>query len=393
MLSYIVNRLSYLQQSLLHFILQPFTFFSRIISPFIEKLSFANKDPNNIPFDIPEGPSTCETYTAWLQPQHDLDILGVGAAGQVYNVSDHVVLKTCRIFAPPGSDASRRDLWHYASDTLFHFNLLKNERTVLQLLQNRPHPHIIEAIDTHQPEGLYLRKYRQLPVDIRSTQARRIRSYRDIADALRHLHSLGIVHADVRVDNVLWDDRFLAILCDFSAASPCGEPNPVFPDLPLPVNGPSPVLSEASDMFALASLMFHMEHGCTPQLSLENGRLALPELTSGNQGIDEVIQTAWLGNYSRTSDMVHHLALIDAQINHYAESTEVLPDFEDLKNQVMDWRNYRKHKFGRAAPYQFLQKTTNLSLRMRPRRDSFRGAIESTGCTIRYGSRCRSTVF
>lgn len=97
-------------------------------------------------------------------------------------------------------------------------------------------------------------------------------------------------------------------------------------------------------MFALASLMFHLEHGFTPQLSHENGRLALPELKSGNQGIDEVIQTAWLGNHSRTSDMVHHLALIDAQINHYAESPEELPDLEDLKNQVMDWKKLPKTK-------------------------------------------------
>lgn len=357
MFSYIANRFSYLQRSLLQFISQPFGFFSRIISPFIEKLTSANESPNdlesNIPSDIREAPSTCETYTVRLQPQYDLDILGVGASGQVYNVSDQIVLKTCRIFAPPSSDTPRSDLWHYASDTLFHFSLLKDERTVLQLLQNRPHPHIIEAIDTDQPEGLYLRKYRQLPVDVKSTQARRIRLYRDIADALRHLHGLGIVHADVRVDNVLFDDRSSAILCDFSAASPCGQANPVFPDLPLPVNGPSPILSEASDMFALASLMFHMEHGFIPDLSLENGRLALPQLKSGNQSIDEVIETAWLGNYSRTSDMVHHLASIDSQIHNYAESTEVLPDLEDLKTQVMDWKSYRKDKFGTAFPTRF----------------------------------------
>lgn len=85
-------------------------------------------------------------------------------------------------------------------------------------------------------------------MDVKSTQARRIRLYREIADAQCHLHSLGIVHADVRIANVLVDDQLSAILCDFSAASPCGEPNPIFPDLPLPINGPSPILSEASDM-------------------------------------------------------------------------------------------------------------------------------------------------
>lgn len=148
----------------------------------MEKLTWAQKCPNdlesNIPSDIREGPSTCETYTVHLQPQYDLDILGFGASGEVYNVSDQIVLKACRIFAPPSSDASRSDLWHYASDTLFHYSLLKNERTVLQLLQNKPHPHIIEAIDTGQREGLYLRKYRQLPAEVKETQARRIRLYR-----------------------------------------------------------------------------------------------------------------------------------------------------------------------------------------------------------------------
>lgn len=103
-------------------------------------------------------------------------------------------------------------------------------------------------------------------------------------------------------------------------------------------------------MFALASLMFQMEHGITPDLSLENGRLALPDLKSGNEGFDEVIQMAWLGNYSRTSDMVHQLAFIDSQINDYAESTEVLSNLEDLKNQVLDWRNYRNCNFGRRRP-------------------------------------------
>ncbi|KAL4790402.1 hypothetical protein BDV19DRAFT_372319 [Aspergillus venezuelensis] len=77
-----------------------------------------------------------------------------------------------------------------------------------------------------------------------------------------------IVHADVRIDNVLCDGEGSAILCDFSAASPCGHSNFVFPDLPLPINGPSPVLPEASDMFATASLIFQMSMALLPSFSL-----------------------------------------------------------------------------------------------------------------------------
>ncbi|PLB50738.1 kinase-like protein, partial [Aspergillus steynii IBT 23096] len=259
---------------------------------------------SDVPSNVPSETSICETYTVRLQPQHDLEIVGVGASGQVYNVCDQIVLKTCRIFAPPSSDASQRDHWHYASDTLIHFNLLKEERTVLKLLQTRPHPHIIDAIETDHSEGLYLRKYRRLTADIVPSQCHRIRVYRDITDALRHLHSLRIVHADIRTDNILFDDHDSAILCDFSAASTCGQDNLVFPHLPLPINGPSPILSEASDMFAMASLIFQMEHGAAPELSIENGTLVLPEIRSENQGIDEVIQKAWLRQYSSTSEML-----------------------------------------------------------------------------------------
>lgn len=144
MFSYLVNLFSYLHQSLLYFIMQPFGFFLRIISPFIENISFASPNldglESNNPSDLPKGPQTCEMYTVRLQPQHDLDILGIGASGQVYNVEGQIVLKSCRIFAPRSLNVSRSDLWHYASDILFHFRLLKDERIVLQSLQTSPHP-------------------------------------------------------------------------------------------------------------------------------------------------------------------------------------------------------------------------------------------------------------
>ncbi|KAL4861479.1 kinase-like domain-containing protein [Aspergillus spectabilis] len=275
MLAYIYNWLSKVQRTLLFFLYHAPDILSYIASLFVNNHPLTSKRPDDLESstrsDVASDISICETYTVRLQRQHDLEIVGVGASGQVYNVDDQIVLKSRRFFVPPGNDASQSDRRHFASDTIFHFNLLKDERTVLQLLQNHPHPHIIEAIDTDQAEGIYLRKYRPLPEDMISTPSHRIRLYRDIVDALHHLHNLGIVHADVRIDNILVDDRGSAILCDFSAASPCGQPNLVFPDLPLPINGPSSTLSEVSDMFAMASLIFRVEHGVAPELPYENG--------------------------------------------------------------------------------------------------------------------------
>ena len=354
MLPYFSLWLSNIQNALSLFLYHAFSFVFYITPRFIKHDSFTHSKPNdlesNVPSDIPSDNSICETYTVRLVPQQDLEIVGVGASGQVYNVNDRVVLKTRRIFEPPSGDASQSGHWHYASDTIFHFSLLEDERTVMQLLQNRPHRHIIEAVDTDQPEGIYLRKYRHPAVGIISVQSHRIRLYRDITDALRHLHSLGIVHADVRIDNVLFDDQGLAILCDFSAASPCGQPNLVFPDLPLPVNGPSTTLSEASDMFAMASLIFQMEHGAAPELSFANGTLGLPEIRSGNQGLDQVIHKAWLGHYSRTSEMLQHLILIDAQTSHCPESTSPFSESKEfLKDQVNGWRCSREKRFGKSS--------------------------------------------
>jgi hypothetical protein len=201
---------------------------------------------------------TYAVFTIKPQSQIDLDILGVGAAGQVYRVDDYIVLKTCRVYEPPGDDASQRERWFYASETLFHTNLMRDERTVLRLLEHRPHPNIVEAIDTDRAEGIYLRKYLQLSELDPTAQPGRILWYQDIIRALLHIHDLGIAHSDLRIDNILVDQQTRAVLCDFSACSPFGQPNPALPstDVRVPTNGLAEVVSGATDRFAAASLIF-----------------------------------------------------------------------------------------------------------------------------------------
>lgn len=102
---------------------------------------------------------------------------------------------------------------------------------------------------------IYLRMYRSLAANATFAQSTRV-GWCDLIDALRHLHSFGIVHADVRVDNILSDDQDSPLLCDFSAASPCGQPDWASPDLPLLINGPSPTLSEAIHLVCLIIWLF-----------------------------------------------------------------------------------------------------------------------------------------
>ena len=181
----------------------------------------------------------CITFNIRLQPQFDLGVAGVGAASQVYKVDDDVVLKARRVFEPPTSDASSRDQWFYASESLFHFNLLEDERTVMRLLQQRPHSNIVEAINTDHDEGIYLRRHLPLSELKVPVQQGRILWYQDITRALVHIHKLGIAHTDLRIDNILFDQYSHAFLCDFSAASPFGHSNPACPTpgFSVPING------------------------------------------------------------------------------------------------------------------------------------------------------------
>lgn len=299
--------------------------------------------------DMDSRTSEHVTYTVRPLFQSDLKIVGIGASGQVYEVDEEIVLKSCRIFEQPGSEASDSDRYHYASDTIFHSGLLQDERFVLRLLQQWPHPHIAEVIDTDQPEGIFLRRYQPLPEGEIPAQPARIRWYRDIANALCHLHKLGIAHGDVRIDNVLFDHQGSALLCDFSAASPFGQLNLIVPDLPLPVNGPSPILSEATDIFAMGSLIYQVEHGIRPELSVgRDGELILPKIQTNHRGIDAVIQNAWLGHYISTSEMLENLHSLDAQIGQSVDDTQIyLEPIALLKERVRAWRKSRENNIGR----------------------------------------------
>ncbi|PYH34448.1 kinase-like protein [Aspergillus neoniger CBS 115656] len=287
--------------------------------------------------------SQCDTYTLQLHPQHDLEVIEDGSSSQAYKVNDHVVLKSPLLYVPPENNASERAHRHYASNTLSQNNQLQNERTVLQLLQKQPHPNIIEPIDIHYPEGIYLRKYHPLSEDKLPPQRQRIRWYRDLTHALCHIHSLGIVHADVQMDSISLDDHDRVILSDFGTDSPIGAPNEVSP-----INGPSRTLSEKTDMFAMGSLIYQMEHGVKPELSVDShGMLVLPSIHTGRPMLDSIIQDAWLGGYGCTKEMLERIEAIDTigDVSRYGSERQTISTRE-LRSQVREWREGREDRFG-----------------------------------------------
>lgn len=94
------------------------------------------------------------------------------------------------------------------------------------------------------------------------------------------------------MDNILFDGQTLAMLSDFSASSPFGHSNPALPhtNLPVPVNGLSGFVSDATDRFAVALLIFQMETGTKPDLSVDgNGAVVLLQIQTGFRILDTMI--------------------------------------------------------------------------------------------------------
>ncbi|KAJ0420202.1 kinase-like domain-containing protein [Aspergillus carlsbadensis] len=281
--------------------------------------------------------------TLTVQYQLGLGLIGVGAAGQVYGVDDDIVLKACRIYVPPSSAASAHVLYDYASESIFHCGISKDEKVVNRLLSQHPHPNITEAIDTNYPEGIYFRRYQPFPKTGLPAQPGRIRWYQDILQALAHIHSLRLTHSDLRMDNILLDAQGRALLADFGASAPFGSPNP---SLPVLLNGPAETVSHATDAFAMASLIYEVEIGARQEISLDDCKeLILPVVLTGHAGLDALVGKGWCGEYASTEEM-----LADAQRLGDGLDTRgrVVPSSsrEELQARISQWRETRQEQHG-----------------------------------------------
>ncbi|KAI9045904.1 Protein kinase-like domain protein [Aspergillus affinis] len=275
--------------------------------------------------DLPKsnGPSGYADTCLTIQYQTGLDIIGVGTAGQVYNVDD-IVLKTCRIYEPLSQNATPIALWDYASETIFHFGLLKDERAILRRLAERPHPNIVEVLDSD-----------------------RILWYQDLIRALLHLHTLRVTHSDIRVDNIFFDPHGHAVLSDFGSSWPFGYPNP---SLPVLMNGPAETVSDATDRFAMASMIYELETGLRPNvLSADAGEgLILPVIQTGNHRLDSLIENAWHGRFDSVVAMLQHVESLndDDDGEDHRQTAVDRASSSKLRERISSWRTRRVAQYG-----------------------------------------------
>lgn len=147
------------------------------------------------------------------------------------------------------------------------------------LLEQQLYPNLAKHIDIEHDEGPYLWKYQALSDFPKPAQATRILWYQDILRALLHLHSFGIIHSDIRVDNILFFSQHHAILSDFGVCCCTGELNYYFrfPGEPVQLNGLANTKSEATGMFAMASAVYEIETATRAEVFVDsNNALILP---------------------------------------------------------------------------------------------------------------------
>ena len=174
--------------------------------------------------------------------------------------------------------------------------------------------------------------------------------------ALVHLHILEIAHADVRLDNFLCYSDGTIVLCDFTCSRPFGQDNPsaTSPWESLGVNGPSQTVSDITDRFALASVIFEIETGTKPDLNLVNNYPELPAVKTGDQILDSLIERAWLEKYESTMDMLRDVESLSGPSGSETASDLQITAMESLQTQVNDWRRLRVRKHGNFSTGQRL---------------------------------------
>lgn len=142
----------------------------------------------------------------------------------------------------------------YSKDKLQVPQRKRNVAREVQILKKLDHPHVIHLYETiDAPSHLYLvfehATGGSLYSHIRCSQGKKLpeseakRIFTQIADALRYCHRIGVVHRDLKLENILLDDNKNVKLIDFgfsiTAAKSdkltlfCGTPSYMAPEIAL----------------------------------------------------------------------------------------------------------------------------------------------------------------
>ena len=132
------------------------------------------------------------------------------------------------------------------------------------------HAHIVRVFEFHEVQGVAFYSLQYVPgADLSALTAKPLTEILPpiglIADALRHVHTKGIVHRDVKASNVLLDHNGAPYLSDFGVSAEAGS---VASGGSFVAASPQSRMGEAAqpsdDIFALGTLLYELISGAPP---------------------------------------------------------------------------------------------------------------------------------
>jgi eukaryotic-like serine/threonine-protein kinase len=228
------------------------------------------------------------------------DLIGRGGMADVYTADDRRHDRTVAVKILRGDNHSEQDTKRFLRE--------------IRLAARLSHPGILPVFDSGTANGhlYYVMPYliggslrHRLETEQRLDQSEAVRILRDVADALDYAHRDGIVHRDVKPENILFSHGH-ALLADFgiarlitgetltAAGVAVGTPTYMSPEQLLGEDVGPP-----ADVFSLGCVAYEMLEGCPP---FRGGRLpvdlahrvsAPPAMRSSRSG-DQVVRRALL---------------------------------------------------------------------------------------------------
>jgi uncharacterized protein YndB with AHSA1/START domain/predicted Ser/Thr protein kinase len=159
-------------------------------------------------------PPTPEELARRISNLEVTELLGQGGMGVVYKGRQPLLDRNVAI------KVLRPD---YQTDGTFQERFIREARTLAKLR----HPYIVTVFDVGKSDQLYYlvmefvegASLRQLLVDDKISERDTLEYVQQIAEALQHAHDAGIVHRDVKPENVLVDALGRVRLVDFGLAT------------------------------------------------------------------------------------------------------------------------------------------------------------------------------
>lgn len=186
-----------------------------------------------------------------LQVLRELDR---GVSSRVFLASDGKRVAALKLFEPRNAARARREL--DVGKGLDHPNL----NPVTEAVEIDEHPGVLMPL----VNGVRLTRWLAGGPDL----SRRLETLAGVADALGHLHGLGVVHRDVKPENILVDKASHATLLDFDLAARIGEDAPASIAGTIAYLSPEQARSEpatpAADMYGFGALLYQSLSGQVP---------------------------------------------------------------------------------------------------------------------------------